>query len=233
MSLSASARWLLWASLSFTVGCEEEKPPAPPQTPAQAEASGGASSAAAEAFLAPDVEDAAILTYAADRGSFADTSTLDVVPEQARGLVRVKLLAGEPAPPGMVWVTNLRTPEADGRFRLRPVPRDMFEELALGQGLSSDVTLPEGLEPPQTVAAPEGVIVYKTAWCGVCKKVEAYLTRKGVDYEAKDIEKDRQAAAELSAKAKTQGVKTGSVPVIDVGGQLIVGFDRARLEKLL
>ena len=77
------------------------------------------------------------------------------------------------------------------------------------------------------------IVVYKTAWCGVCSKLTAYLDKKGVEYVAKDIEKDRDAAAELQAKAKEKGVPTGSVPVIDVGGELMVGFDRARLEELL
>lgn len=222
------------AALALGPGCEDERPPAPP---AVAAADGPASpqqggAATAETFFEPGGAPA-VLTYAGDRGTFADTSTVDAVPEDARGLVRVMLLQGEPAPPGSVWVTNLRTPEPDGRFRLRTVPRDMFEELALGEGRASAVELPQGLAPPEQVAAAEGVVVYKTSWCGVCKKVEGYLKRKGVTYEAKDIEKDPKAAAELQAKASAQGVRTGSVPVIDVGGQLIVGFDRARLEKLL
>ncbi|HEY8378130.1 MAG TPA: glutaredoxin family protein, partial [Nannocystis sp.] len=70
-------------------------------------------------------------------------------------------------------------------------------------------------------------------WCGVCKQVQAYLDRKGVKYVAKDIEKDPAAAGELQAKAKEKGIKTGSVPVIDVRGELMVGFNRARLEQLL
>lgn len=217
-------------ALGLLAACEDEKPPAPPVTaPA---APGAEAPAAAEAFLEPGAA-AAVLTFAGDRGSFADTSKIDAVPDEARGLVRVKLLEGEAPPPGMVWVANLRTPEPDGRFRLQPVARDMFEELAVGQGRSSAVELPQGLEPPEPVAAAGGVIVYKTAWCGVCKQLEGYLQRKGVEYEAKDIEKDRAAASELQAKAAAQNVRTGSVPVIDVGGQLIVGFDRARLEKLL
>lgn len=222
---------MLAAMLVAPPGCEPERPPAPetnkthddPEAPAESDA---------EAFFEPGASDA-ILTYAGERGVFADSSKLEAVPEEAKGLVRVKLLAGPGAPAGTVWVANLGRPEADGRFRLRTVPRELFEELALGEGRSSEVELPEGLEPPEQVAKAQGVIVYKTSWCGVCKKVEAYLERKGVDYEAKDIEKDRTAAAELQAKAQTQGVRTGSVPVIDVGGQLIVGFDRARLEKLL
>ena len=81
--------------------------------------------------------------------------------------------------------------------------------------------------PPQAAAQTGEIVVYKTAWCGVCKKLEGYLKRKGVQYAAKDIEKDPQAAAELRSKAAGKGIKTSSVPVIDVRGELIVGFDRA------
>jgi glutaredoxin len=229
MRACAATGWLM--ALCLVLACEDEKPPAPPATASPGPP--GSEASAAEAFFQPGATPA-VLTYAGDRGTFADTSKPETVPEEARGLVRVKLLEGDAAPPGSVWVTNLRTPEADGRtFRLQPVARDMFEELALGQGRSSAVELPQGLQPPEPVAAGGGVVVYKTSWCGVCKQVEGYLKRKGVQYEAKDIEKDRSAAAELQAKAQAQNVRTGSVPIIDVGGQLIVGFDRARLEKLL
>ncbi|MEM6995777.1 MAG: glutaredoxin domain-containing protein [Myxococcota bacterium] len=214
--------------------CEDEKPPAPPASAPVAPAKGDAADGDGPARLDPST-DAFVLTFAGERGEFADSSKLDAVPEPSRGMVRVKLLSGPTAPAGTVWVANLKTPDASGTFALSTVPRGDFEELALGQGLSSKVELPEGLEPPEQVAAPSGtVVVYKTAWCGVCKKVESYLKKKGVEYETKDIEKDRSAAAELAAKAKAAGRGwKGSVPVIEIGEELIVGFDRARLEKLL
>ena len=234
MRARASTGWLYCFMLGAALGllaCEDEKPPAPPAAASPDAPDGEAG--AAEAFFEPGATPA-VLTYAGDRGKFDDTSKPETVPEEAKGLVRVKLLEGQAPPPGKVWVANLRTPEPDGKtFRLQAVARDDFEELALGQGRSSAVELPQGLEAPQQVAATGGVIVYKTAWCGVCKKVESYLKKKGVTYEAKDIEKDRSAAAELQAKAQAKNVRTGSVPVIDVRGELIVGFDRARLEKLL
>ena len=217
--------------------CEDEKPPAPPQKPAAANAAGAEAEADADAAppkLDPKT-DAFVLTYAGDRGTFADGSKVDAVPEDSKGLVRVKLLQGPEAPAGKVWVANLREPGEDGTFALSTVARADFEELALGQGLSSKAELPEGLEPPEQVPAATGdVVVYKTDWCGVCKKLESYLNKKGVQYEAKDIEKDRNAAAELAAKAKSAGIGwKGSVPVIEVGGDLVVGFDRRRLEKML
>lgn len=219
-----------WLTLA---GCEPERPPAP-EPAAATPAKGAAEDESAEATASFDPgAGPAVLTYAGDRGVFADTNDLAKVPAEARGFVRVNMLEGQRPPDGTVWVANLDSPDAEGHYGLHTVPRELFEEYALGEGRSSAAPLPDGLVPPEQVAKTEGVIVYKTAWCGVCKKVESYLKRKGVDYEAKDIEEDRAAAAELQAKAQAQGVRTGSVPVLDVGGQLIVGFDRARLEKLL
>ena len=220
------------ALLVVSAGCSPERPPSPDDDrPKTADAA--APSTADAAWIEPGTTPA-VYTYAAERGSFADTSKPDVVPEASRGLVKISLLDGPPPPSGSVWVANLRETDDQGRVALRPVARDSFEELALGEGLSSTVELPEGLAPPEQVAAKhDDVIVYKTAWCGVCKKVESYLKKKGVPYTAKDIETDRAAASELQAKASQQKVRTGSVPVIDVKGTLIVGFDRARLEKLL
>jgi len=218
--------------LAGLLGCGPEKPPAParqaPSTPAAADPA----DAPPTVSLAAEASDA-VLTYAGERGQFTDTNKAADVPEEARGLVRVTLLAGPEPPPGRVWVANLRSPPGADGWPLSTVERGLFEELALGQGRSSQVELPAGLEPPVAAPREADVIVYKTDWCGVCKQLTAYLDRKGVKYVAKDIEKDSAAAGELRAKADKKGVKTGSVPVIDVRGELMVGFDRARLEKLL
>lgn len=173
-----------------------------------------------------------VLTHAADRGKFTDASNIEDVPVGFRGAVRVHLLDGPRPPAGKIWVANLDDPADDGGYVLRVMSVTDFEDAAL-QGKSSRVKLPEGLELPDVVPASEKVIVYKTDWCGVCKKAIAFLEREGIPYEAKDIEKDRAAAAELQAKAKEHGVPTGSVPVIDVNGTLMVGFDKKKLESLL
>jgi len=219
----------------LAASCGPEKPPAPerPTRPAGA----AVETHTAEApILAAEPSDA-ILTYAGERGAFKDTNKPAEVPEDARGLVRVTLLQGPEPPQGRVWAVNLRTPEATGGWKLTTVERALFEELALGQGRASAVDklaeLPPGLEAPPAAPAGEDVVVYKTDWCGVCKQLTAYLDRKGVKYVAKDIEKDPVAASELRAKSEKKGLKTGSVPVIDVRGELMVGFDRGRLESLL
>lgn len=211
------------------VGCGPERPPAPDKEAVEASAAASASvqvviNLAADSFT---------LTYAGARGKFEDSKDAGAVPGPARGLVRVNLLDGRRPPAGMSYVVNLDGPSVDGVHPLETIPVHMFEELALGRGLSSEVVLPGTLAPPPARAPAEDVVVYKTEWCGVCKQLIAYLERKGIAYVARDIEKDVGAAAELKAKAGQAGVQTGSVPVIDVRGTVMVGFDRDRLERLL
>lgn len=212
-------------SLALLLACGPERPP-------QADAESSERVADEPAVLDAS-SDQFVLTYAGERGVFADATTLAEVPEPARARVGVNLFGRKP-PPGKVWVSNLAAPLPDGRYALEAIPRDEFEETVLGSGRSSAFELPDGLDSLGSLAAPEApVIVYKTSWCGVCKQLESYLQRKGIEYVAKDIEQDRTAAAELAAKAKAAGVPTGSVPMIDVGGKLLRGFDRNALEKLL
>ncbi len=89
---------------------------------------------------------------------------------------------------------------------------------------------------PGWVEAPSrsnDVVVYSTTWCGYCRKAKAWLTKKGISFTEKDIEKDPGAAEELAAKAAAAGVQPKGVPVIDARGTLVLGFDQEKLEQLL
>ncbi len=77
------------------------------------------------------------------------------------------------------------------------------------------------------------VTVYGTSWCGACRSARQYLTQRRIPFADKDIEKDPEAARELSEKAARLGVPTDRVPILDVRGRLLIGFDQARLETLL
>ena len=213
------------------LGCSPERPPAADQ---DGQRPAAAPSAEQPASFDPETQTEFILTYAGERGVFADCKTIAEVPEEARARVGVNVF-GLDAPGGKVWVADLAAPLPKGGYALEAVAREDFEEAVLGSGRASAFDLPSGLESVEDViAGPSApVIVYKTQWCGVCKQLEKYLQRKGVEYVAKDIEKDRAAAAELQAKAKEKGVATGSVPMIDVGGELLRGFDKKSLERLL
>ncbi len=72
------------------------------------------------------------------------------------------------------------------------------------------------------------VTIYTTPTCSWCKKLKEYLKKKKVSYQEHDvIESD--SAREMMIE------KTGqmAVPVIEIAGEVIVGFDEARLEEIL
>ncbi len=71
------------------------------------------------------------------------------------------------------------------------------------------------------------VIVYSTNWCAYCKMAKQYLESKGVAYEEKNIEEDEVAHKELMDKI---GGNFRGVPVLDVFGEIILGFDRPKID---
>jgi glutaredoxin len=81
-------------------------------------------------------------------------------------------------------------------------------------------------------APSNDVVLYGTSWCGYCKKARAWLKKKDVAFTERDVEKEPAAAQELATKAANAGLQTTGVPVIDVHGQLVLGFDEPRLESL-
>lgn len=71
------------------------------------------------------------------------------------------------------------------------------------------------------------VTVYRTSWCAFCHTEMQWLDRLGIPYVAKDIEADPVAHEELMKKIN--GDFRG-VPVTDVAGDIILGFDRPKLQ---
>ena len=72
------------------------------------------------------------------------------------------------------------------------------------------------------------VIVYSTKTCPWCHKAKEFLEEKGVAYKDVDVGADQKAANEMVEKSGQMGV-----PVIDMDGKIIVGFDKEELEKAL
>jgi glutaredoxin len=77
------------------------------------------------------------------------------------------------------------------------------------------------------------VILYTAPWCGFCKKAADHLRQKGIAFEERDIDNDRQAALELSNKLREAGLKGGGVPVLDIAGTIVIGFKKERIDSLV
>ncbi len=72
------------------------------------------------------------------------------------------------------------------------------------------------------------VTVYSATWCAFCHAVKDYFDKIGVSYTVKDIESDPAFAEESTAKSGQRGI-----PVIDIDGEIIVGFDRPMIDAAL
>lgn len=72
------------------------------------------------------------------------------------------------------------------------------------------------------------VKVYSTPTCPWCTTAKNYLKTKNVNFEDLDVSKDRAAAMEMIEKSGQRGV-----PVIEINGKFIIGFDQAAIDNLL
>lgn len=72
------------------------------------------------------------------------------------------------------------------------------------------------------------VKVYTTATCPWCRVAKKYLDERGETYQEVNVGLDQGAAEEMVRVSGQYGV-----PVITVDGQVVIGFDQAKLDRLL
>jgi len=72
------------------------------------------------------------------------------------------------------------------------------------------------------------ITIYTATWCGFCHTAKDYLDKLGVSYTDKDVESDPKYLAEAVAKSGQRGI-----PVIDINGKIIIGFDRPKIDAAL
>lgn len=199
-------------------GCRSQTPPAPEQ-PIEASQLPKIAVKAARKLL--------YTYYDRSEKLFESASKLQEIPEAARSWVRVVDLDLRPAARRdheLVYVADLRQPKADGHYPYVVLSRRAFEERAVS-GVSA--------RPGPAVAPEGGVVLYATAWCPACKAARRWLTDNKVPFVEKDVEKDPAAAEELMQRARAAGLSTSGVPVLDIRGNLIQGFDPERIRALL
>ncbi len=70
--------------------------------------------------------------------------------------------------------------------------------------------------------------VYSTPTCVYCKTLKEYLLKNNISFEDIDVSKDEKQLQEMIKNSGQMGV-----PVIDIDGEIITGFDKAKIDKLL
>ena len=74
----------------------------------------------------------------------------------------------------------------------------------------------------------EKIIVYSTDSCPFCHMAKDFLKEKGVKFEDINVNEDQEKAKEMVEKSGQMGV-----PVLDIGGEIIVGFNKPKIEEAL
>ncbi len=235
MDIRLVARFLLLALLASCAGCsgcsDDNAPvgtdpraaaPLPPLT------------------LTDDTEDL-LLTWIDERGETHTEVAIADVHEKGRAQVRVVITDDKAGHGHRLYVADLSAKQPDGSYPVRTMRRSEWESLIEKRRqayLARHVPRP----PPTTsTTAPlpaEGgdkplAIVYGAAWCKPCHVAKAYLERRGVRVIEKDIEKDPAAAAEMQRKLQRVGKGGASIPVIDLAGQILVGFSTAAVDRAI
>jgi glutaredoxin len=199
----------------------------------------------------PDSE-GLLLTWIDDKGDFHVETRVTDVPLMGKDTVRVvDPSKDEGTHADRIFVVDLRQARADGTFPVRAMTRADFEAIAVARREKNGPTLasanPAQPSPSSSVATGQGgqggavvqpsaepaIIIYGAEWCGACHDAARYLKSKGIAFVEKDVEKDPAAAREMQAKLAKNGLRSGSIPVIDVRGKVMVGFSAPAIENAL
>jgi glutaredoxin len=189
-----------------------------------------------------------LLTWIDDKGDFHVETRVDDVPMMGRDAVRVVDPAhDDSAHPDDVSIVDLRQAGPDGSYPVRTMTRAAFEAMAVARREKTGPTLASAAPAAPSAAPPSApdrgspskgiartvVVIYGAEWCGACHEAAKYLRSKGIPYVDKDVEKDPAAAREMQAKLAKSGLHEGSIPVIDVRGKVMVGFNPAEIDAAL
>jgi len=180
-----------------------------------------------------------LLTWVDSQGDFHVTESIKDVPAPNRAEVRVVLTDKTAGTGDRVYVADLRNQRADGSYPVQSWTRDRWDELGASRRkarLEALAPLPDaGAAAPNDVQAPQKeVVIYGADWCGACKQAARYLKHKGIKFLEKDVDRSPTIQAELKDKLRRAGMSaTSSIPVIDIGGRLLVGFNAAAVDAAL
>ena len=72
------------------------------------------------------------------------------------------------------------------------------------------------------------IIVYSTPSCAYCTKVKEYLRLRNIHFTEYNVASNERRAEEMVRKSRQMGV-----PVIDINGKIIIGFNKAEIDKAI
>lgn len=186
-----------------------------------------------------------LLTWIDPQGDFHVVQKPADVPSDARKQVRVVVTDREAGTGDLIYVADLNETGADGSYRLKTVTRAQWDELGASrrkarlEALAPSAVPPPAASAPATPGAPKGppskvvAVIYGASWCKPCHQAADYLKGRGVTVVQKDIEESEAAHAEMRSKLDRAGRGGASIPVIDVMGQILIGYSPSALDRAI
>ena len=179
-------------------------------------------------------------TWIDAQGNFNVVTKIADIPAASRQVVRVVDRARNRGLGDTFYVADLRQKRPNGTYPIKTMPRAQWDELGASKRKTRMEAVARELErrAPSTTSGPGAtavsVVLYAAEWCGVCRQAQRYLQSIGVKFVLKDIDKEPDARRELSAKLSRAHIPPSSaVPVIDIGGEILVGFDARAVDRAL
>lgn len=182
------------------------------------------------------------ITWIDPKGEFHVVHKPADVPVEARDSVRVYVAGKEEGTGDLLYVADLRTKLGDGTYPVQTLSRSEWEAIAerrrpTSMAAASPSAAQSGGGAAQVPTASQVrsrvlVVVYGADWCEACKEAMAYLRRKGIEAVEKNIDDDAGARSEMKKKLARAGLPDrGSIPVIDVRGKILLGFNPREIDK--
>jgi len=186
-----------------------------------------------------------LLTWIDPQGDFHVVQKPADVPTEAKKQVRVVVIDREAGTGELVYVADLNETAPDGSYRMKTFTRAQWDELGATKRKARLEALAPSAVPPAAPAA-SGVpgaqrggsskivaVIYGASWCKPCHQAADYLKGRGVTVIQKDIEESEAAQAEMRQKLERAGRGGASIPVIDVMGQILVGYSPSALDRAI
>jgi glutaredoxin len=215
------------AVLAFVAGCKRR--PAPDDLAPEPSAA-----APLPALIITDDTPDLLLTWIDAKGDAHTAAKPADVPIEGRDQVRVVVTTRDEGTRESFYVANLTNKNADQSYPVSTMSRTDWDAVIQKRrqvdrpqpALAGSAAAPD--------AGPFAVIVYGAQWCDACREVMSFLKKRRVPAVEKDIEADPAAEREMRAKLARAGLRgASSIPIVDVGGRILVGFDPTAIEAAL
>lgn len=234
----ARAHWALLVLLSLGAPSCRRSTPSPAQSGAAASAQSPAPNALPPLLLKDDTANL-MLTWVDEQGDFHVVQQTAAVPEDRRDTVRAVVMGQEAGTGQFVYVANLKSKNPDGSYPVKVLSREQWDSLGADrrkarlEAMAPKAEAVASAQPPLAPGEKPHAIIYGADWCKPCHQAEDFLRSLGVDVTKKNIEQSNAAQAEMQQKLAKVHRTGSSIPVIDLMGNIVVGFNPDVLKRLV